>query len=451
MTKSIRRGKRLVTAMLLLFLGGMVFLSVHLISESAFYISQSGKQTYGMVYDRNGTVLFDGKNGMSAYAGQLTDVGNLIGDTSGQMNNTLVANHLEELVNYSFTAGSLSEGDAAVFTSLDHAANRRVYDAFGGKDGCAIAYNYQTGELLVCTSLPNIDPATYQQELETLPSGSLLCKAFYGTVPGSTQKISTLIAATERLGINALRSLYFDCAGSYLNRTGGQINCHLTTGHGTQEISAAFANSCNCYFAQLIEYDSLPLSSVIASYEQMGYRINGEPRADVLIDGIRCQGATTTLTDSYDFHTQWGCIGQGETLISPCQLMMWQSAIAGGTGLATLPYLITAVQDVSGEKTSTAETAYTDPLFSAETAQAVKQVMLENGQNYTWKISGYSLGVKSGTAQVSNGEKENSLLVGFVDDPETPIAFCVLIEDRHSWEVSTEQITQVMLDSLTGR
>ena len=94
--KSILRGRRLITLMLLLFLTGMIVLVVRIQLEASFYISQSGKPCYGMVYDREGDVLFDGINGYEGYeSGHFADIGSLIGDTSGQMTNTLVARNLE--------------------------------------------------------------------------------------------------------------------------------------------------------------------------------------------------------------------------------------------------------------------------------------------------------------------------------------------------------------------
>ena len=41
-----------------------------------------------------------------------------------------------------------------------------------------------------------------------------------------------------------------------------------------------------------------------------------------------------------------------------------------------------------------------------------------------------------------------TMLVGFVDDPDFPIAFCVVIENRVSGEIATHQIVQKMLDAL---
>ena len=49
---------------------------------------------------------------------------------------------------------------------------------------------------------------------------------------------------------------------------------------------------------------------------------------------------------------------------------------------------------------------------------------------------------------MNGGKEENSLLVGFVDDPDFPIAFCVVIENRVSGEIATHQIVQKMLDAL---
>ena len=45
---------------------------------------------------------------------------------------------------------------------------------------------------------------------------------------------------------------------------------------------------------------------------------------------------------------------------------------------------------------------------------------------------------------------ENSLLVGFCLDESCPVAFCILIEERESWDVTTAQIAKVLLDSLSG-
>ncbi len=452
--KSIRRCQHIMTLFLLAFIAGIVALTVRINKQAPFYMSHSENYKLGNVYDRNGDVLFDGSGNGDYPNNHFIDVGNLIGDDKGQMENTLVAQNLDSLNNYSFNSGLVKKGGkAAIYTTLDHKANRAAYDAFMGADGCAVAYNYKTGELLVCTSLPNIDPSKGYAGLENMKSGTLMQKAMYRTVPGSTQKVSTVISAMEIMGQSALFSKKFSCSGYYINKSDGKIDCHNTWGHGEQNIQQAVENSCNPFFAQLVEDSDLPLDRVKEMYTKLGYAVSDdETEAEVGyidIDGIQCEKASTKLTDPSDFSTQWGCIGQGKTLVSPVQLMMWQSAIANETGKMTMPHLIEHVTDVNGKTVDTAETSYSDKLFSASTASAVKQILMTNGANhYQYSIPGYNVAIKSGTAQVKDGAEENALLVGFVDDTKNPIAFCVVLENKYSTPAVAENIVTTMLNNL---
>ena len=455
--KSIRRCQRVISIVILFFIVGMAGLVIKIQRESPFYMMNSDSHELGKVYDRNGEVLFDGTSGDTGTEKKpdnyFIDIGNLIGDDKGQMTNTLVARNIEKLNNYSFSGGLVAEGgNAAVYTTLDHKANRAVYDAFCGNKGCAVAYNYKTGEILICTSLPSIDVNKGYADIDSLESGTLISKVMYRTVPGSTQKVSTVIAALEILGADRLFAKSYTCTGKYTNKNGDVIDCHEIYGHGEMTLQQAVERSCNPYFAQLIEDSDIPLDDLMEVYEKLGYALNGDEVDYIDIDGIDCEMASTTLTDSGDFQTQWGCIGQGDTLVSPMQLMMWQSAIANGSGKMTMPYLISKVTDVKGEVTEKGEKEFSKRLFSAETARVVKQILLTNGtNNYETLISGYRLGIKSGTAQVSHGEKENSLLTGFVNDADLPIAFCVVLEDRNGTQLKPEQIVKVMLDSLSKK
>ncbi|MBQ3565894.1 MAG: ABC transporter permease, partial [Oscillospiraceae bacterium] len=133
--KSLKRGSRVITAIISVFLIGMGILVYKLMSEAAFYASHSSTVKLGYVYDCNGDILFDDNAQEGDYPeGHFKDVGNLIGDTSGQMSNTLVNKNLEKLSNYSFTAGiDNKNGKAAIYSTLNHSANEKVYSAFGEK------------------------------------------------------------------------------------------------------------------------------------------------------------------------------------------------------------------------------------------------------------------------------------------------------------------------------
>ncbi|HRR77436.1 MAG TPA: penicillin-binding transpeptidase domain-containing protein [Ruminococcus sp.] len=450
--KSIKRCQKIISLFIVMFIIGMVILVIKIQREASFYMINSDTLSLGKVYDKNGDVLFDGTGEIDSPAGYLIDVGNLIGDDKGQMGNTLVANNLKKLNNYSFSTGlKESGGKAAIYTTLDHKANRAVYDAFAGNDGCAVAYNYETGAILVCTSLPSLDVTQGYDDIDNFPSGTLLSKTMRKTVPGSTQKVSTLIAALEIMGPNKLFSKRFDCTGSYHNKGGNDIDCHQSYGHGTLDIQGAVENSCNPFFAQLIEDEDMPLNKIKDVYSDLGYALNGADEDYIDINGIKCETASTTLMDPYEFRTQWGCIGQGDTLVSPVQLMMWESAVANENGKMTMPYLIDHITDVNGKEKEKAKTQTSQRLFASDTASTVKEILLTNGQNhYAYSIPGYNIGVKSGTAQVLEGEQENSLLTGFVDDPDLPIAFCVLLENKNSTWITTDSIVKVMLDSLSN-
>lgn len=448
--KSIKRCQHIITLFLFIFIVGMVTLVVKINREASFYMMNSDDHQLGMVYDRNGDVLFDGQGSGQYPDNHFIDVGNLIGDDKGQMENTLVAQNIELLNNYSFSAGLVRDGGkAAIYTTLDHNANRAVYNAYMGAKGCAVAYNYKTGELLVCTSLPNIDVTKGYGNIAEMESGTLISKAMHGTVPGSTQKVSTVISALEIMGQDRLFSKRFSCSGQYVNKTGKPIDCHQTWGHGEQNIQQAVENSCNPFFAQLVEDPDMPLDRVKSMYSKLGYAVNDADMDYFDIDGIQFEKASTTLTDSNEFNTQWGCIGQGDTLVSPMQLMMWQSAIANGTGIMTMPHLISKVTDVYGDVSDVRDTKHSKAIFSSSTASTVKQILKTNGaDHYAYSVPGYNIGIKSGTAQVKNGDEENALLVGFVDDPSHPIAFCVLLENKYGTSVTAEQILTTMLNSL---
>ena len=448
--KSIKRCQHIITLFLLLFIAGMAALVIKINRQAPFYMMNSEHHELGMVYDRNGGVLYDGLGQGEYEDNYFIDVGNLIGDDEGLMDNTLVAANIEKLNNYSFSAGLVREGGhAALYTTLDHDVNRQVYNAYQGAKGCAVAYNYITGEILVCTSLPSIDVTKGYGNVDELESGTLMSKALYKTVPGSTQKIPTVISALEIMGYEKLFSKSYYCGGNYVNQTGGVIDCHQAYGHGQLNVQEAVENSCNPWFAQLVEDPDMPLDSIIKKYRKLGYSVNEDKDEYFDIDGIQCEKASTILSDPHEFSTQWGCIGQGETLVSPIQLMMWESAIANGTGKMTMPHIISKVTNVYGEVTETAHTTYSKEIFSPQTASTVKQMLLTNGSNhYMESIGHYSIGIKSGTAQVKDGAEENALLAGFVDDPAHPIAFCVVLENKYSTPVSAEDITRVILSNL---
>ncbi len=444
--KSINRNLRIISLIIAFFCLGVGILVFKLYRESSFYIINSNEAILGYVYDRRGNILFDQEATPEKYGSDyFDDIANIIGTDTNQMTNTLVSENLQYLNNYTFSLGSKgSEGKCAIYSTLDHEANRAVYNAFQGKNGAAMAYNYKTGDVYICVSRPGLNPFN---GFENLEDGSLLNKNFFKFPPGSTQKIATLIAARETMSEELLNSKSYNCSGSYRNAYDQDIICHTPSGHGMQNIAEGFRNSCNPFFAQLVADPDFSLDDTIRSLRNIGYSVNESTPMKLEINNMSVQTASTVLKDKNEFSTQWGYIGQGETMVSPCMLMMLQSAIANETGIATKPHMINHTTRIDGTVDNQAETEYTEKLFDSETAKYVRDIMVSNGTRYT-NIAGYSLGLKSGTAQMKDGKEENSLLTGFDTNPEHPIAFCVLIEDRHSGEVMTDDIVYKIMTSL---
>ena len=132
--------------------------------------------------------------------------------------------------------------------------------------------------------------------------------------------------------------------------------------------------------------------------------------------------------------------------------MLWQCAVAGGTGRAVQPYLLSARTTAEGKDIPLAETKQTQQMFSASAARAVQTVMTQNAKDhYSSSLGQFACGVKSGTAQVVRDSKEieNSLLAGFCLDEKCPVAFCIVIENRRKNELTCAQLAKTLLTSIS--
>ena len=54
---------------------------------------------------------------------------------------------------------------ADIRLTIDADANAAAFNAFGGRDGSAFLYNYETGEVLVKISAPTYDPMNVPEDL----------------------------------------------------------------------------------------------------------------------------------------------------------------------------------------------------------------------------------------------------------------------------------------------
>ena len=191
--------------------------------------------------------------------------------------------------------------------------------------------------------------------------------------------------------------------------------------HGTQNIRDAFKNSCNCAFAKVSEQIG---GKRLAQYaKQLGLLDSLE------FDGIRTAQGKIDSADRADVLVAWSAIGQHKDLINPASFLTMVSAIAND-GAAQKLHLVDSIK--TGLLTTyEAEKTATTQLISAETANAMKELMRNNVENYYGdeNFAGFTVCAKSGTAEVGGDRKPNAMFTGFVTDEGYPLAVMIAIED----------------------
>ena len=282
-------------------------------------------------------------------------------------------------------------------------------------------YNYKTGDILCMVSTPSFDPMNPPDlsgdNAETLDGIYVNRFLSSAQVPGSIFKTVTLTAALETLP--DLESRTFQCTGE--TTVGGSvITCPKP--HGTMDIQSALANSCNGVFASLAAEMG---GDVMTRYVQ-----KAGLTTRMSVDGIQTAAGHYDVSQADKGQIGWSGVGQYTDTVNPCNMMTFMGAIANG-GKAAVPRLILDLTTTNGFPVTWERTDQTGTLIEASTASKVKDMMKNNvTQTYgTDRFRGLNIGAKSGTAEVGGDKRPNAWFAGFLDDPEHPYAFIVLVEN----------------------
>ena len=384
--------------------------------------SNSGQLLSGTILDRDGDVLTEVKDGERVYYPDATvrrATVHAVGDGSGYIGTGALTAFADRLSGYNLLTGGYSPlGSGRNLTlTLDAYLNVTAYNAMDGRQGTVGVYNYKTGDILCMVSTPSFDP-------ENPPAASEAQDGIYlnrflssAQVPGSIFKTVTLTAALENLP--DLKDRTFTCTGE--TTVGGTvITCPKP--HGKMDIASAFANSCNGVFGTLAA--ELGGDTMTKYVEQAGLTRR------MSVDGIMTAAGHYDVSEADKGQIGWSGVGQYTDTVNPCNMMTYMGAIANG-GTAAVPRLILDITTPSGIPTSWQRTEETDTLVQASTASQVKEMMKNNVvQTYgTDRFRGLDIGAKSGTAEVGGDKRPNAWFAGFLDDPEHPYAFIVLVEN----------------------
>lgn len=418
-------------------------------SDKVYYANDSKKEILyirGMFTDRNGSTLATiNENGISynASATIRTSMVHAIGDKYSFINTGALKSLSGNFSRYTTVNGEYTQSDSGntVALSLDASANQIALSALGSYKGTVGVYNYKTGEILCMVSTPAFDPENVPSDIETNPAynGAYLNRFYSSTfTPGSVMKLVTLEAAIDT--IPDLFDQTFTCNRSYSigNQT---VNC--TGQHGKQDIYDAFGNSCNCAFAQLaLQLDQETMDKIVSDAGLTGsYTID---------DTIHTAKGSFSFVGNTDFEFAWSCIGLHHDLVNPASLMTYIGAVANG-GASAIPTTLLTVTNSSGEIIKSTETVLTDQIIKADTADKMREFMLNNITEHNSHYMSYrfnvNIGAKTGTIDRTDGGM-NGWFAGFVDEEEYPYAFVVYVEDGGYGKNKAGDIAASVINSL---
>ena len=312
-----------------------------------------------------------------------------------------------------------------------------------GVGATGIVMDVNTGGILAMASLPTYDlnaPASiYNKEMlaagmtdeelaattDTLQNMQWRNKAINDTFqPGSTFKILTLAMALEENKVKM--SDTFNCPG-YVVIEGAKINCSKRApGHGQQNLTQAFANSCNPAFINI------------------GLRIGNDKFYQYMLDfgltektGVDTTGEASGFVNSEIKYSTLAlaCYAFGQNFnVTPIALLAAQCACVNGGYLYT-PYLVEEVTDQDGNVVSKHDSTPIRQVVSEETSALVRDIMeyeVTSGTGKNGQVAGYRIGGKTGTADKVGG----GVIVSFVcfapaDDPQ--VMMLLTLDEPSKW------------------
>ena len=310
-----------------------------------------------------------------------------------------------------------------------------------GKGATGIVMDVNTGAVLAMASLPTYDlnaPGTVyndfltsgmteeqiEENMKDLLNKQWRSKAINDTYePGSTFKTLTLAMALEENVVDLNTGFY--CGGN-TTIEGQKIWCSKRVGHGQQDLSTAFANSCNPAFINI------------------GLRVGNAKFYQYMQDfgllektGIDTTGEASGFANSEIKYSTLAlaCYAFGQNFnVTPVALLAAQCACVNGGYLYT-PYLVEEITDQDGNVVSRHDATPIRQVISAETSALVRDIMeyeVTTGTGKNGQVAGYRIGGKTGTADKVGG----NVIVSFVcfapaDDPQ--VMMLLTLDEPNKW------------------
>ena len=334
--------------------------------------------------------------------------------------------------------------------------------------GTVIAMNPSTGDIYAMATYPNYDLNTpftpvnskllqSWDELSDDEKSEKLYSMWNNSAtqsvydPGSTFKLITASVGLEEGIVTTDKEGDFYCNGSH---TIGEttISCWKPDGsHGYQSLKKALANSCNPAFMQL--GSRIGASTLYKYYQAFGLF----EKTNSVFYG-EASSSFWPLENVGEIELATMSFGQ-RFKITPLQLVTAVSAIAN-EGVLVQPQVVKSTVDSSTGSFTTTKTVEKRQVISKETAETMLELMenvVENGTGKYAKVSGYSVGGKSGTSEPLDVNKHEGYVASFigvapVSNPQ--IVILVAIDDpkgpsgHQGGQVAGPVVSQILTEVL---
>ncbi|MFJ8062389.1 peptidoglycan D,D-transpeptidase FtsI family protein [Streptomyces sp. NPDC096142] len=328
-----------------------------------------------------------------------------------------------------------------VVTTIDPAVQKAAYSALGDKKGAAVAIDPSTGKILAVVSTPSYDPSSLTdadtagaawKKLTADADKPLTNRALRQPLPpGSTFKLVVAAAALESGLYSSVDEKTTSPSPYTLPGTVTPLRNESSSAPCTNaSIRVALEYSCNTVFAKMAV--DLGQDKVRAMAEKFGFnddKLDVPVRAYPSVYPTNMNQSSTALTG----------IGQYDVTATPLQMAMVSAAIAN-EGKLVSPHMVSETTDSGGDVLKNYDdSATTRQIVSSRTAQQLQSAMqsvITDGTGTNARISGVTVGGKTGTAQhgVNNDQSPYAWFTAYgrSDSSGKQVAVAVLVEQSNA-------------------
>lgn len=291
----------------------------------------------------------------------------------------------------------------------------------------AIVMDVNTGGILAMAMYPTYDPANPpRDDIKMLNERMRITVLSDVYEPGSTFKILTAAAALDCGATTTGEGFY--CSGR-ITVDGSTVRCWGAP-HGAETMEKALYNSCNPVFTQL----ALRLGSDRFYCYLRAFGLGAPTGID-----LYGEASGILIPESRVKNVDLARIGFGQSVaVTPIQMITAACAVVNG-GRLMRPYLVEAIENDKGEVLETISPKVMSHPISEATSTTMRRLLqgvVEKGGGKNAKISGWSVGGKTGTAQIyKDGRIEKRLhigsFVGFAPAEKPKVAVLVKVNEAN--------------------